>query len=192
MFQLCQPLILASNSPRRKQLLRDCGFTFEVQVLHTDENFPDGLETDQVASFISCQKAKVFQGLYPEHLVLTADTIVAIDNQILGKPADHDDAVRMLASLSGRTHEVITAVSLLVGDRIETVSDIALVSFKALTAAEIDYYVTNYKPYDKAGAYGVQEWIGMIGINKIEGSYYTIMGLPVHLVYELLQPYTTN
>lgn len=192
MFQLCQPLILASNSPRRKQLLRDCGFTFEVRVLHTDESFPDDLKTDQVASFISCQKAKVFKGLYPEHLVLTADTIVVIDNQILGKPADHDDAVRMLASLSGRTHEVITAVSLLVGDRIETVSDIALVSFKALTAAEIDYYVTNYKPYDKAGAYGVQEWIGMIGINKIEGSYYTIMGLPVHLVNELLQPYTNN
>lgn len=189
MFQLSQPLILASNSPRRKQLLYDAGFTFEVKVIPTDEHFPEQLDCRLVAGHISHQKAEVFKALYPGSIVLTADTVVAIDNQILGKPKNEDDAIRMLKLLSGRTHEVITAVSLLTDGSIKTFSDIALVSLKELNDEEIEYYVSNYKPYDKAGAYGVQEWIGMIGINKIEGSFYTIMGLPIHLVYDLLKPY---
>ncbi len=192
MFQTNKPLILASNSPRRKQLPTDAGFNFQIQVIPTDESFPDDLSSRDVAGHISRQKAEVFQGLYPASLVLTADTVVVIDNQILGKPVNHADAVRMLKLLSGRTHEVITAVSLLSGESIETISDIAFVSIKELTDDEIEYYITRYKPFDKAGAYGVQEWIGMVGINRIEGSFYTIMGLPVHLVYDLLKPYSVS
>jgi septum formation protein len=190
MFQLKRPLILASNSPRRKQLLLDAGFTFDIKVLPTDESYPTNLNCMEVAAHISHQKAEMFRGASTESLVLTADTVVIIDGQILGKPENEADALRMLSLLSGTTHEVVTAVSLLDGDSIETFSDIARVSFTDLSTYEMDYYISKFKPYDKAGAYGIQEWIGMIGINRIEGSFYTIMGLPVHLVYSLLKPYT--
>ncbi|MBE9464569.1 Maf family nucleotide pyrophosphatase [Dyadobacter subterraneus] len=189
MFQLSKPLILASNSPRRKQLLQETGFDFEVEVLPTDESFPDNIPTHEVAGYISSQKAEVFRNLHPEKIILTADTVVIVGETILNKPQDIPDAVRMLKMLSGNTHEVTTAVSLLADDHVYTISDTALVTFRTLEDTEINYYIEHYKPFDKAGAYGVQEWIGMVGINRIEGSFYTIMGLPVHVVYQLLKPF---
>ncbi|GGB78301.1 Maf family nucleotide pyrophosphatase [Dyadobacter sediminis] len=189
MIALQKPLVLASNSPRRKQLLADAGFHFSVEVLPTDECFPADLPAAEVAAHISHEKSKMFRGLRSESIVLTADTVVIADNQILGKPSDAVDAGRMLRLLSGRSHTVVTAISMLTDGEIQTVSDAAKVYFRKLDDSEISYYIENYKPFDKAGAYGIQEWIGMTGIEKIEGSFYTIMGLPVHVVYRLLKPY---
>jgi len=190
MFSLTKPLILASNSPRRKQLLNEAGFEFDIEVIPTDETFPDNMPVEEVAGYISQQKAEMFKSIENSNkLVLTADTVVILENEILAKPLDKNDAFRMLNLLSGTTHKVVTAVSLLTDNTITTISDPALVSFRVLDEVEINYYIEQYKPYDKAGSYGIQEWIGMIGIDKIEGSFYTIMGLPVHTVYQLLKPY---
>jgi septum formation protein len=189
MISLQKKLILASNSPRRKQLLAEAGFEFSVEALPTDESFPDTLPTEEVAAYISREKAEAFRGIRPEHIILTADTVVIADHQILAKPIDQSDAFRMLRVLSGRSHEVVTAVSILSDDSIQTVSDSATVYFRELADSEITYYIEQYKPFDKAGSYGIQEWIGMVGIEKIEGSFYTIMGLPVHIVYQLLRPH---
>jgi septum formation protein len=189
MIELKKPLILASNSPRRKQLLHDAGFTFTLEVLPTDESYPDELPAEAVAGYISGEKAEQFRGIRSDSLVLTADTVVIADHHILGKPIDHADAFRMIRMLSGRSHKVVTAVSLLSDDRIETVSDVAEVYFRNLEDWEINRYIEHYKPFDKAGSYGIQEWIGMVGIQKIEGSFYTIMGLPVQVVYQLLKPH---
>lgn len=191
MLLLTKPLVLASNSPRRKQLLKESGFQFDVEVLPTDETYPEGLSTDEIAGYISSQKAEMFRGTHLDRLVLTADTVVLYENEMLGKPADIEDATRMLSLLSGTTHKVVTAVSLLTDHKITTLSDVAVVTFRNLEFTEIKYYIEQYKPFDKAGAYGIQEWIGVVGIEKIEGSFYTIMGLPVHLVYQLLKPYMT-
>lgn len=192
MRSLSVPLILASNSPRRKELLADAGFLFDVEVIPTDESYPEDLHASEVAGYISEGKAEVFRGRYPDKLVLTADTVVITDTEILGKPKDFEDAFRMLRMLSGKTHEVITGVSLLRGEMLRTVSDRALVTFRHLEDAEIKYYIDTCKPYDKAGAYGVQEWISKIGIEHIEGSFFTIMGLPVHIVYQMLKPYMAS
>jgi septum formation protein len=189
MISLQKKLILASNSPRRKQLLAEAAFEFSVEALPTDESFPDTLPTEEVAAYISREKAEAFRGIRPEHIILTADTVVIADHQILAKPIDQSDAFRMLRVLSGRSHEVVTAVSILSDDSIQTVSDSATVYFRELADSEITYYIEQYKPFDKAGSYGIQEWIGMVGIEKIEGSFYTIMGLPVHIVYQLLRPH---
>jgi septum formation protein len=189
MIDLQKPLILASNSPRRKQLLRDAGFAFTVEVLPTDESYPTDLPAEEVAGYISRGKAEQFRGIRTDSLVLTADTVVIADHHILGKPADHTDAFRMIRMLSGRSHHVVTAVSLLSDDQMQTVADIAEVYFRDLEDWEINRYIEQYKPFDKAGSYGIQEWIGMVGIEKIEGSFYTIMGLPVQVVYQLLKPH---
>ncbi|MCE6989476.1 Maf family nucleotide pyrophosphatase [Dyadobacter sp. CY323] len=189
MIFLQKKLTLASNSPRRRQLLTDAGFEFHVEVLPTDETFPADLPSDEVAAYISREKAEQFRGLRPDNIVLTADTVVISGNYILNKPANRDEAFEMLKNLSGKSHEVITAVSLLADDRITTVSDQATVHFRDLDDWEITYYIEHYKPFDKAGSYGIQEWIGMVAIEKIEGSFYTIMGLPVQVVYRMLQPY---
>jgi len=189
MFQLSRSLILASNSPRRKQLLHETGFDFTIEVIPTDESFPEHMPAGEVAGYIAGQKAEVFRGLHPDKLIMTADTVVIIGDNILNKPKDFQEALQMLTMLSGTTHEVITAVSLLSDDSIYTVSDTAKVTFRRLENREINHYIERYKPFDKAGGYGIQEWIGMIGIERIEGSYYTIMGLPVHLVYQLLKPF---
>ena len=189
MINLQKPLILASNSPRRKQLLHDAGFVFTVEVLPTDENYPAELPAEEVAGYISREKAEQFRGIRPGSLVLTADTVVIADHHILGKPTDAADAFRMIRILSGRSHKVVTAVSLLSDDSIETKSDVAEVYFRDLEDWEINHYIEQYKPFDKAGSYGIQEWIGMVGIEKIEGSFYTIMGLPVQVVYQLLKPH---
>ncbi|SEJ14369.1 septum formation protein [Dyadobacter sp. SG02] len=189
MIDLNKPLILASNSPRRKQLLHESGFAFTVEVLPTDESYPADLPAEVVAGYISREKAEQFRGIRPGALVLTADTVVIADHHILGKPTNTTDAFRMIKMLSGRSHKVVTAVSLLSDDTIETTSDAAEVYFRDLEDWEIYHYIEQYKPFDKAGSYGIQEWIGMVGIEKIEGSFYTIMGLPVQVVYQLLKPH---
>ncbi|SDE08215.1 septum formation protein [Dyadobacter soli] len=189
MITLKSPLILASNSPRRKQLLHEAGFAFTVEVLPTDESYPSDLPAEEVAGYISREKAEQFRGIRPDSLVLTADTVVIADHHILGKPTDAADAFRMIRMLSGRSHKVVTAVSLLADDAMQTASDVAEVYFRDLEDWEINHYIEDYKPFDKAGSYGIQEWIGMVGIEKIEGSFYTIMGLPVQVVYQLLKPH---
>jgi septum formation protein len=189
MITLSVPLILASNSPRRQQLLRELGFDFTVEVRPTDEVFPADMPPSDVAGFLAQHKAEQFQSDLGNQLVLCADTIVVVENEILNKPANEAEARAMLQKLSGRTHEVITGICLLSSDGFHTISDVAKVEFKTLTNTEINYYINHYRPFDKAGAYGIQEWIGMVGINRIEGSFYTIMGLPLHQVYQLLQPY---
>lgn len=189
MLALKLPLILASNSPRRQQLMKEAGFEFRVDVRPTDELFPATMPPAQVAEYLAQHKAEQFGEVPGDALVLCADTIVVVDTTILNKPADATEARSMLRQLSGRTHQVITGICLLGPDGYQVVSDVAHVTFRELEAQEIDYYIEQYRPYDKAGAYGIQEWIGMVGIERIEGSYYTIMGLPVHKVYQLLKPY---
>lgn len=189
MIPLSRSLVLASNSPRRQQLLREMGFEFTVEVRPTDELFPADMPAAQVAGYLAQHKAEQFAHDLGDQLILCADTVVVVDNQILNKPADALEARVMLQKLSGRSHQVITGVCLLSAEGYQTISDVAEVTFKTLTETEIDYYITHYRPFDKAGAYGVQEWIGMIGIPRIEGSFYTIMGLPLHQVYELLRPF---
>lgn len=192
MITLSRPLILASNSPRRQQLLRELGIEFTVQVRPTDELFPADMPTSEVAGYLAQHKAEQFAHDLGEKLILCADTVVVVDNEILNKPTDAIEARAMLQKLSGREHQVITGICLLSPEGYQTISDVANVVFKTLTESEIDYYITHYRPFDKAGAYGVQEWIGMIGISRIEGSFYTIMGLPLHKVYELLSEYATS
>ncbi|MCA0229698.1 MAG: Maf family nucleotide pyrophosphatase [Bacteroidetes bacterium] len=189
MIPLSRSLVLASNSPRRQQLLRELGFEFMVEVRPTDELFPADMPASEVAGYLAQHKAEQFAHDLGDKLILCADTVVVVDNQILNKPADSLEARAMLEKLSGRSHQVITGVCLLSAEGYQTISDVAEVTFKPLTETEIEYYITHYRPFDKAGAYGVQEWIGMIGIPRIEGSFYTIMGLPLHKVYELLRPF---
>ncbi|AYQ34651.1 nucleoside triphosphate pyrophosphatase [Runella sp. SP2] len=189
MINLSHALVLASNSPRRQQLLREMGVEFTVQVRPTDELFPSNMPVSDVAGYLAQHKAEQFAHDLGDKLILCADTVVVVDDTILNKPADAAEARNMLQLLSGRSHQVITGVCLLSPQGYKTLSDVAHVTFKTLTDSEIEYYITHYRPFDKAGAYGVQEWIGMIGIPRIEGSFYTIMGLPLHKVYELLQPF---
>lgn len=182
-------LILASNSPRRKELLAGLGLEFEVRVMKgIDESYPDDLVGEDIPKYISMQKAKAYiPTLAPDEVLITSDTIVYIDGKVLGKPRDADDAHDMLRLLSGRTHEVITGVTIVESGREpRCFATTTLVTFKQLTDDEINYYITNYRPFDKAGAYGIQEWIGYIGVTSIEGSYFNVMGLPVQRVYESL------
>lgn len=189
MINLSHPLVLASNSPRRQQLLREMGVEFTVQVRPTDELFPADMPVSDVAGYLAQHKAEQFAHDLGDKLILCADTVVVVDDTILNKPANAAEAREMLQLLSGRSHQVITGVCLLSPQGYQTLSDVAHVAFKTLSESEIEYYIAHYRPFDKAGAYGVQEWIGMIGIPRIEGSFYTIMGLPLHKVYELLQPF---
>ena len=196
-------IILASNSPRRRELLAGLDVNFEVKVLSgIDESYPDDLDAYQVAEFIAQKKAEAYRSLLDneesslvENLVLTADTVViapAADEQndqegkgiILGKPKTADDAVRMLKMLSGKTHHVVTGVCLTTKDEQRHFSVTTEVSFKELTDWEINYYISHYRPFDKAGAYGIQEWIGYIGCTGLNGSYFNVMGLPVQRIYE--------
>jgi len=182
-------IILASQSPRRQQLLKELGFEFEISPVDVDETYPKELKHFQIALYLSELKAKSFDldGLCEKCLIITADTIVWQDDQILAKPTDFEDARRILTLLSGNSHEVITGVTLRTKEKVYSFYSLTKVYFKNLTQKEIDFYITNYKPYDKAGAYGIQEWIGYIGIEKIEGSYFNVVGLPVQKLYaELL------
>lgn len=183
-------VILASNSPRRKELLAGLGVEYEVRTLpDIDESYPDTLQGADIPLHIGKKKADAYRPLLkPGELMITADTIVWIDGQVLGKPQDRDDALRMLLRMSGRTHEVFTGVCLTTTEWQRSFAARTSVKFAPLTEEEMAYYVDNYRPMDKAGAYGVQEWIGYIGVENIEGSYYNIMGLPVQRLYrELLQ-----
>ncbi|GAB3251471.1 Maf-like protein [Larkinella harenae] len=188
-MQLTRPLVLASNSPRRHQLLREMGCTFRVEVRPTDEIFPADMPPVDVPAFLARQKADRFRDDLGDQLVLCADTIVVVDADILNKPADADEAMHMLRRLSGRPHQVMTGVCLLSAEETVSFTDVVTVFFNPLDEYEIQSYVENYRPFDKAGAYGVQEPIGMIGIQRIEGSFYTVMGLPVHRVYQTLKKY---
>ncbi|MEJ8598017.1 Maf family protein [Riemerella anatipestifer] len=179
-------LYLASQSPRRKELLSQLGFDFEIVSINCDEIYPKDLEIDEVAGYLSELKANAFRPLSEGEVLLTADTIVTFDNKVLGKPKNETEAKKMLKNLSGNNHDVYTSVCIKTSSKTLTLTDKATVYFSHLTDEEISYYIENYKPYDKAGAYGIQEWLGMAKIEKLEGSFYTIMGLPTHLVYQQL------
>jgi septum formation protein len=189
MFDLgSKKLILASQSPRRKELLKGLGFDFEIRTKDIEEDFPQELEASKVAGFLSAKKAAAFrEEIGPDEIILTSDTVVILEGKILGKPIDEADAFNMLSALSGKSHLVTTGITFLSTEKLLTFSDTAKVFFKELSSAEIDYYISNFGPFDKAGAYGIQEWIGFVGVKKIEGSYFTVMGLPIHLVYDVLK-----
>ncbi|HLU87381.1 MAG TPA: Maf family nucleotide pyrophosphatase [Taishania sp.] len=180
-------IILGSNSPRRKQLLQEMGYDFEVRVADTDESFPKNLSLSEVAMHVAKNKAIALAGeLEADEVLITADTIVCVDEQILGKPKDKTEATMMLRLLSGKSHLVITGVCLVKNGLISTESCTTKVIFKELSDQEISYYIDNYKPFDKAGSYGIQEWIGAIGIVAIEGSYNNVVGLPTHVIHKML------
>ncbi|RZS96716.1 Maf family nucleotide pyrophosphatase [Cecembia calidifontis] len=180
-------LILASRSPRRQELLKGLHLDFEIRIKETEEDFPINMPANQVAPFLSEKKARAFESeLKADEVVLASDTVVVLEGKILNKPADSEEAKQMLFSLSGKVHEVMTSITLLSPLKCVTQQDIAKVTFKVLTEEEINYYITHFQPFDKAGAYGIQDWIGFIGVQKLEGSFYTVMGLPVHLVYKVL------
>ena len=180
-------IILGSQSPRRKELFSGLNLPFRVEVREIDENFPVDMQAFEVPEYLAIQKAIPFKNDFrKDDLLITSDTIVLIDNQILGKPFDYNHAFEMLQLLSGRKHMVITGVCITTFDKQITFSDRTDVFFKSLSADEIDYYLTHYQPYDKAGSYGVQEWIGYVTIEKIEGSYFNVMGLPIQRLYEEL------
>jgi septum formation protein len=172
-------IILASGSPRRKQLLEAAHIPFDVIVADVDETNPPGMPGHEVPVHLAHKKAEVIGRQYPDRLVLAADTVVLLDDDILGKPKSAADARAMLARLSGRIHRVVTGVCLLQDDRPDVFSAVTEVYFRHLTAEQISFYVDTYKPMDKAGAYAIQEYIGMIGIEKINGDYYNVMGLPI-------------
>lgn len=181
-------IILASKSPRRRELLNGLGIEFEIRTKDTDESYPDSLEPVEVAGYLSGKKAQAFSGeLKSGELIITSDTIVVLNGEILGKPNDKKEAIQILQKLSGKKHQVFTAVTLMDDRKMQTFTDMTEVFFKHLSNDEIEYYVSQHQPLDKAGAYGIQEWIGFIAVEKIEGSYFTVMGLPVHLVYDSLK-----
>lgn len=184
---LTKPLILASGSPRRRELMTTLGLPFEVLISDADESFSADTEVRKVPALLAERKADAILQLRPNALVLAADTVVILGEQILNKPADETEAVAMLRTLSGQTHEVHTSFCLAESEGKKTISDVALVTFKGLTDNEIEHYIKNGKPLDKAGAYGIQEWIGLIAVERIKGSYFTVMGLPMHQVWEELK-----
>lgn len=182
-------ILLASKSPRRKELLADLGIDFEIVSLNDiDETFPYDMCAENVAEYISKKKADAFSSIIKDcELVITADTIVVCENQVLGKPIDYANAIEMLKKLSGKIHNVITGVTISTKAKIRSFSVSTDVEFAPITDEEIDYYIRNYKPFDKAGAYGIQEWIGYIAVKGIKGSFYNVMGLPVQRLYEELK-----
>ncbi|HCM75046.1 MAG TPA: septum formation protein Maf [Cytophagales bacterium] len=183
-----RPLILGSSSPRRQFLMKEAGYAFTLAKPEGDESFPSSIPVEVVPQYLAEKKAKSIEyQLKGDEVILTSDTVVILNGQILNKPTDREHAMAMLSELSGKTHTVITAVCLLDKQTMDCFDDRTRVTFKQLTPEEIAYYVDNYQPYDKAGAYGAQDWIGMVAIEKIEGSYFTVMGLPMHKVYTHLQ-----
>lgn len=184
-------IILASKSPRRQQLLREAGFDFEIKTNSIEEIYPETLPIREVPAYLSALKADACESfLEKDKVLLTADSVVIINNKIYGKPKDAEDAFQTIKALSGNIHEVITGVTLRTTDKSVTFSDVAYVHFDTLTDEEIRFYIHHYKPYDKAGAYAIQEWIGLTKIIKIDGSYYNIMGLPVQKVYQYLKEFS--
>jgi len=178
-------IILASNSPRRRELLAGLGIDFDIRVLpDIDEHYPTTLPVADIAQYIAAKKADAYvQTMADNELVITADTIVVVDGEVMGKPRNEADAHRMLSTISGRTHQVITGVCLTTKTLRRQFSVTTDVTFKSFTNEEISHYITHYQPYDKAGAYGIQEWIGYIGVTGLNGSYFNVMGLPVQRIY---------
>ncbi len=189
MLKLNYQIILASNSPRRKELLSGLGLNYEVRTLPgIDESYPDTLQGEEIPVYISSKKASAYlDTLKDNELLITADTIVWLDGRVLGKPADEKEACQMLRDLSGKTHQVITGVTLATTTFQKSFASVSQVTFAPLSEEEISYYVNHYHPMDKAGSYGVQEWIGFIGVERIEGSYFNVMGLPVQRLYRELK-----
>jgi len=185
MLQLTAPIILASKSPRRQELLRLMGLDFSVELKDVDESYPDTLSAPEIAVYIAEKKAKAFIG-DANHIVITADTIVAINGEILGKPRDHAEAQEMLAKLSGSSHEVYTGVSINYRGNITSFYDKTTVFCRTLNNEEINYYIDHYQPFDKAGSYGIQDWFGLTVVQRIEGSYTNVMGLPTEKLYNRL------
>ncbi|WP_256007384.1 MULTISPECIES: Maf family protein [Pedobacter] len=186
MYKQTLPIILASKSPRRQELMKAMDLEFKVEIREVDESYPAGLAPAEIAVFISEKKAMAFPEQTADHIVITADTIVASKGQILGKPADSTDAVRMLKQLSGEVHHVFTGVTISYRGNILSFYDETEVVFRELTDEQINYYVEQYNPLDKAGSYGIQDWIGMVGVERISGSYTNVMGLPTEKLYQTL------
>jgi septum formation protein len=181
-----RPLILASSSPRRQFLLKEAGFSFTVDSPNIDESFPATMDVYAVPVFLAEKKAQELVSKITDQLVIASDTVVILKGGILNKPADRTDAIKMLSSLSGQTHVVVTGVCILDKKKKVLFDDRTEVTFKELSKAEIEFYIDTCKPFDKAGAYGAQDWLGMVGVEKINGSYFTVMGLPIHKVYHQL------
>lgn len=184
-------VILASNSPRRKELLGGIGIDFEVKTIQgIDESYPSTLKGEEIPMFISGKKAEAYlKSMADDEMIITADTIVYDNEQVLGKPKDIEDAKHMLWQLSGHAHDVITGVSIVTKQKTVQFASTSKVFFSELSDDEIEYYVTNYKPFDKAGSYGIQEWIGFVGVTRIEGSYFNVMGLPIQRLYTELKKF---
>ncbi len=183
---MMKKIILSSNSPRRKELLAGLDIPFEVKVLSgIDESYPEGLGVEEIPQYIAMEKAAAYD-IAEDEIVITADTVVVLGDAILGKPVDESDAKNMLRALSGNTHRVVTGVCITSADKQRKFSVVSEVTFKVLSDTEIDYYVNRYRPFDKAGAYGIQEWIGYVGVTSLKGSYFNVMGLPVQRIYEEL------
>lgn len=179
-------VILASGSPRRQLFFKELGLDFTIELKPVDEIFPQHYKGSEITDYLSQLKAAAFSDLAPEDILVTSDTIVWHLGKALNKPQDRAEAVAMITSLSGKTHEVITSVSFTTLNKQVTINDTTKVTFKVLTTEEIAYYVDNFEPYDKAGGYGVQEWFGYIAVTRIEGSYFNVMGMPLHKVYKIL------
>jgi septum formation protein len=179
-------IILASSSPRRQQFFRELDLDFVIQIKEVEEIYPKELERTEITDFLADLKSKPFTNLSKNDLLITSDTIVWLHDKALGKPKNEDEAFTMLKELSGKKHEVITSISIKSVAFQKIINDITTVYFKEITDEEINYYVKNYKPFDKAGAYGIQEWLGFIAIHKMEGSYFNVVGLPIHKLYKEL------
>ena len=184
-------IILASKSPRRQELLRGMGVNFEILTKETPEEYPADLPLDEVPKYLSLQKSLAFtnEELPADYLIITSDTVVICEGEILGKPKDREDAIRMLQLLSGKTHHVVTGVTVRSAEKTEAFAVRSNVTFAQLDAVEIDFYIEHCKPFDKAGAYGIQEWIGYVGISGLEGSFYNVMGLPTRKLYQCLKSF---
>jgi len=179
-------IILASKSPRRQQFFKDLNIDFTIKLKEVEELYPQKLKGIEITDYLANLKAKAYKNLKDNDLLITSDTIVWLENKALGKPKNYHEAFVMLKNLSGKKHEVITSISIKNKKFQKIINDITTVFFKKLSDEEINYYINNYKPFDKAGAYGIQEWIGFIAIDKIEGSYFNVVGLPVHKLYKEL------
>ena len=179
-------IILASGSPRRQQYFKELDIDFTIQLKEIEEIYPNHLKAEEITNFLAELKASAFNDLSKNDVLITSDTIVWHENKALGKPKDYQDAFAMLQSMSGKTHEVISSVCFKTNAKTETIFEVTKVTFKKLSDEAITYYLDNYKPFDKAGSYGIQEWIGLIGISKIEGSYANVVGMPVDKVYDKL------
>ncbi len=179
-------IILASGSPRRQLFFKELGLDVTIQLKPIDEVFPDHYKGPEITDYLAQAKAAAFNELQENEILITSDTIVWFQDKALNKPEDRDHAFNMISSLSGNTHQVITSVCFTTPEKQITIHDTTQVTFKTLTAEEINYYIDNFQPYDKAGGYGIQEWFGYIAVTRLEGSYFNVMGLPTHKVYETL------